>query len=64
MRANAEAAKLTPDHALTGDGLSGEQSSQWLKAVLPEMTNGCWEVCPKDRGFAVKFCWRDLDFKL
>jgi hypothetical protein len=38
---------------------SNEQASQWLKAILPEMTNGWWDVYPKGRGFAVKFCWRD-----
>jgi len=41
--------------------LANEQVSQWLKAVLPEMTNGWWDVYPKGRGFAVKFCWRDPD---
>jgi len=41
--------------------LAYEQASQWLKAVLPEMTNGWWDVYPKGRGFAVKFCWRDPD---
>jgi len=41
--------------------LANEQASQWLKAVLPEMTNGWWDVYPKGRGFAVKFCWRDPD---
>jgi len=39
--------------------LANEQASQWLKAVLPEMTNGWWDVYPKGRGFAIKFCWRD-----
>src|SRR6266545_2174808 len=38
---------------------ANEQASQWLKAILPEMTNGWWDVYPKGRGFAVKFCWRD-----
>jgi len=41
--------------------LANEQAPQWLKAVLPEMTNGWWDVYPKGRGFAVKFCWRDPD---
>src|SRR5262245_10028290 len=39
--------------------LVNNQASQWLKAVLPEMTSGWWDVYPKGRGFAVKFCWRD-----
>ena len=39
--------------------LATEQASQWLKAILPEMSNGWWDVYPKGRGFAVKFCWRD-----
>jgi hypothetical protein len=43
--------------------LANEQASQWLKAVLPEMTNGWWDVYPKGRGFAVKFCWRDPERK-
>ena len=64
MSEGAEAAKpSTPDNAPSGDVLLGEQSSQRLKAMLLEMTNGSWEVCPKDRGFAVKFCWRDPDFQ-
>jgi hypothetical protein len=25
------------------------------------MTNGWWDVYPKGRGFAIKFCWRDPD---
>ena len=41
--------------------LANEQASQWLKTVLPQMTNGWWDVYPKGRGFAVKFCWRDPD---
>jgi len=36
-----------------------QRGHQWLKAILPEMTNGWWDVYPKGRGFAVKFCWRD-----
>ena len=64
MSENAEAAKLTPDHALPGHRLSGEQSSQWLKAMLPDMTNGWWNLYPKDMRFEFKFCWRDPDFKL
>jgi hypothetical protein len=44
-----------------GNELTNEQASQWLKAILPEMTNGWWDVYPKGRGFAVKFCWRDPD---
>ena len=43
------------------DELADEQVSQWLKAILPEMTNGWWDVYPKGRGFAVKFCWRDQE---
>jgi hypothetical protein len=42
-----------------GNELADEQASQWLKAILPEMSNGWWDVYPKGRGFAVKFCWRD-----
>jgi hypothetical protein len=39
--------------------IANEQASHWLKSILPEMTNGWWDVYPKGRGFAVKFCWRD-----
>ena len=39
--------------------LATDQASQWLKAILPEMTGGWWDVYPKGRGLAVKFCWRD-----
>ncbi len=41
--------------------LANEQASQWLKTVLPGATSGWWDVYPKGRGFAVKFCWRDPD---
>ena len=43
--------------------IANEQASHWLKSILPEMTNGWWDVYPKGRGFAVKFCWRDPDFQ-
>ena len=47
-----------------GQRTVGEQSSQRLRAILLEMTNGWWDLYSKDMGFAVKFCWSDPDFKL
>lgn len=49
------------ERSVEADGyeLANAQASQWLKTILPEMTNGWWDVYPKGRGFAVKFCWRD-----
>jgi hypothetical protein len=47
-----------------GQRTVGEQSSQRLRAILLEITNGWWDLYSKDMGFAVKFCWSDPDFKL
>lgn len=56
---STEPAKSTPDYAPSGDGLSAEQASQWLKTILPGASGGWWDVYQKDNGFAVKFRWRD-----
>ena len=34
-------------------------ASQWLKSILPEATNGWWDVRDKGNGTTVKFRWRD-----
>ncbi len=59
MIENTESAKSPPDYAISVGGLAGEQTSQWLKTVLPEASGGWWDVYQKDNGFAVKFRWRD-----
>ena len=35
------------------------RASQWLKSILPEATNGWWDVREKGAGATVKFRWRD-----
>ena len=32
---------------------------QWLKSILPEATNGWWDVRDKGNGATIKFRWRD-----
>ena len=41
------------------DRQSGQVDSLRLKTVLPEASSGWWDVYQKDKGFAVKFRWRD-----
>jgi len=38
--------------------MAGEQAADWLKGVLPEASNGWWEVRPEGDAFAIKFRWR------
>ena len=35
------------------------RASQWLKSILPEATNGWWDVRDKGAGATIKFRWRD-----
>ena len=35
------------------------RASQWLKSILPEATNGWWDVRGKGSGMTIKFRWRD-----
>jgi hypothetical protein len=45
----------------------GEQlirPSQWLKSILPEATNGWWDIRDKGNGMAIKFRWRDPDLQV
>ena len=35
------------------------RASQWLKSILPEATNGWWDVRDKGNGATIKFRWRD-----
>jgi hypothetical protein len=40
----------------------GEQlirPSQWLKSILPEASNGWWDIRDKANGMVIKFRWRD-----
>jgi len=45
----------------------GEQpvrSSQWLKSILPEASNGWWDIRDKGDRIVVKFRWRDPDLQV
>jgi hypothetical protein len=45
----------------------GEQyapSSQWLKSILPEASNGWWDIRDKGSSMAIKFRWRDPDLQV
>lgn len=45
---------------LTGAGAATDETDQqWLKALMPEAAGGWWDVYPRGKGFAVRFCWRD-----
>jgi hypothetical protein len=60
------------------DGIRGEQvetdyettseqpmrPSQWLKSILPEASNGWWDIRDIGNGMAVKFRWRDPDLQV
>jgi hypothetical protein len=35
------------------------RASHWLKSILPEATNGWWDVRDKGDGMTIKFRWRD-----
>lgn len=41
--------------------MAGEQAAEWLKSILPEASNGWWEVGAEGNVFAIKFRWRDPD---
>jgi hypothetical protein len=40
------------------------RASQWLKSILPEATNGWWDVRDKGNGTTVKFRWRDPNLQV
>jgi len=40
------------------------RASQWLKSILPEATNGWWDVRDKGAGANVKFRWRDPNLQV
>jgi len=40
------------------------RASQWLKSILPEATNGWWDVREKGAGATVKFRWRDPNLQV
>lgn len=44
-----------------GGQMAGEQAAEWLKGILPNASNGWWEVRPEGNVFAIKFRWRDPD---
>jgi hypothetical protein len=41
--------------------MAGEQAAEWLKTILPDASNGWWEVRSEGNAFAIKFRWRDPD---
>jgi hypothetical protein len=40
------------------------RSSQWLKSILPEASNGWWDIRDKGDRIVVKFRWRDPDLQV
>jgi hypothetical protein len=40
------------------------RASQWLKSILPEATNGWWDVRDKGAGATIKFRWRDPNIQV
>jgi hypothetical protein len=55
------------DHATTfqsDEQLPDEQYSQWLKSVMPDASNGWWDVRMKRDRFTVKFRWRGPDLQV
>jgi hypothetical protein len=40
------------------------RASQWLKSILPEATNGWWDVRDKGNGATIKFRWRDPNLQV
>ena len=40
------------------------RASQWLKSILPEATNGWWDVREKGAGATIKFRWRDPNLQV
>ncbi len=40
------------------------RASQWLKSILPEATNGWWDVRDKGAGATIKFRWRDPNLQV
>jgi hypothetical protein len=57
----------TEDHATTSQSdkqLPDEQYSQWLKSVMPDASNGWWDVRVKGDRFTVKFRWRGPDLQV
>jgi hypothetical protein len=40
------------------------RASPWLKNILPEATNGWWDVRDKGNGATIKFRWRDPNLQV
>jgi hypothetical protein len=53
--------KSTPIAGGQSGRMAGEQAAEWLKTILPNASNGWWEVPPEGNAFAIKFRWRDPD---
>ena len=66
---------VTADHYLQESEKLGEQnykawgeqtvrSTQWLKSILPEASNGWWDIRDKGDRIAIKFRWRDPNLQV
>jgi hypothetical protein len=59
--------KQMEDHATTSRSdkqILDERYSQWLKSVMPDASNGWWDVRVKGDRFTVKFRWRGPDLQV
>jgi hypothetical protein len=45
-------------------GAQPVRSSQWLKSILPEASNGWWDIRDKGDRIVIKFRWRDPDLQV
>jgi len=59
--------RVTDERLTHEDEDRGEQlmrPSQWLKSILPEASNGWWDIRDKGNRLAIKFRWRDPDLQV
>jgi hypothetical protein len=54
--------RLTHEDEDRGEHLM--RPSQWLKSILPEASNGWWDIRDKGNRLAIKFRWRDPDLQV
>jgi hypothetical protein len=45
-------------------GKQAVRSMQWLKSILPEASNGWWDIRDKGDRIAIKFRWRDPNLQV
>jgi hypothetical protein len=53
-----------PSHEDEDRGEQLMHPSQWLKSILPEASNGWWDIRDKGNRLAIKFRWRDPDLQV